>query len=883
MSFNKALRFYSEAATLTYIGGLAALFFAPKQSVYDEVLESSPAIIEQSLSLAVEYTEILRGIEKVHYTRLISAMKPLSAPHNTKTRNIAKADLDELSRNLTDIDTFADVLKDREKTLPFHSAHGVKEEYRLIPKADLEIVLANAMKRGAIHHVPRIDESKMVVLESKDTTIRVFDALLDTSHLVTSFGAKFERQQERLDRLLIKKGGQRLTPEDALDQTEKVMLFTLLGYGSFCLAMNRFWTPIMAIPKIPGAKSIFWPTVIIAAQFVLNQYSLSQLTNKRMTIAEDKSIYSSYFNPSNGQNNADVMPSLMEGMMGIFGIDEDELAELDDSMPAEIPFVWHGATLRDPFTAERLTIHLILRPLFEEYIFRVVLFTRLMACGGVVPAMVFTPVIYACAVTNTTYDLRAPICHLTPEHAFAMNLLDGLTLSAVYWMTGSYAVAAVVNMSTSMTFLKAEYITRGDFIRETLSLWPTLRSLLCIPALQMHATQQLSALLRKQKILPDVSGVTEKHGEPSHDVKLLAKTAIDHFGSLNRANERDRESVRSGEVKEEGEGKIDAAQQSGSEERMSAVGEMLKVGKKNAIPSSDKEAKVMSPEDVYAFTESLHHAAHVLAKEQVSKELYTFLNVDYAHDRVRTHNQRHYSYALSLPLPMTGVRRSDFMRTYILLADPHGMTEKQFERYVATQLLELRHRYKGGTDIDLVKKQLTKWERMADPSYTPYTYLSEQQNVAEADAEFLDLIDSVYSSFLNKLQVDAVLFGVWRSSVFLDDLAGRRSTPEDSREFKADLKEWMTHAYARSFEDSLLAFGLTPVRFNRLMQLYQEKDEHRKRTQAKARRQGEGEGKGSGPCAAVVLKNNWEEYFKGDLFKKKIYDIVDPFGGKKGR
>ena len=892
MSVNTAMRFFNEAAPLICIGGYAALFFAPKQSVYDEVLESSPAIIEQSLSLAVEYTGILRGIEKVHYSRLVSALKPLSAPHNTKTRKIAQADLDELSRNLSNIDTFADVLKDREKTLPFHSGLSVKEEFRLIPKADLDIVLSNAMKRGVVHHVPRTDESKMVVLDTKDSVIRVFDILLDTSHLVTSFGSKFERQQERLDRLLIKKGGEMLSPEDAVNQTGKTMLFTLLGYGSFCLAMNKFWTPIMVVPRmLPAVKGLLIPTIIMSAHLLYNHYTLSILSTKRMPIAEDKSIYSSYFNPFNGQNTTDTLPSLIDGLIDVFGITDEELLEVEESSAAEIPFVWHGATLRDPFTQERLYIHLFLKPLYEEYIYRVLLFTRLMACGGVVPAMVVTPLIYAYNTTNTPYDLRAPICHLTPENAFVMNAIDGLTLCALYWLTGNYMVAVLVNISISTTFLRAEFITRGDFIRETLSMWPTIQSLLRFPAFNMNMTQKCLAMFRKQRLLSDVSGVTEKYGEPTNDVKLLARTAIEHFGSMSRNGGG--ESVRSQEGEGEGEGMreskngtADVAQHTHTE-NISTLERIKKAGIDSmayVTSSKEEEVKVMTPEDAYVFTESLHHAAHVLAKEQVSKEMYAFLYVDYADDKVRTHHQRHYSHALFLPLPKSGLRRSDFMRAYIRQEYPNGLTEKQFEKYVATQLIELRQRYKGGTDIDLIKKQVTKWERMADPSYTPYTYLSEQDNVPEADGEFLDLIDSLYSFFLNKLQVDAVLFGVWRSSTFLDDLAGRRSTPEDSREFKADLKEWMTHAYARSFEDSLLAFGLTHVRFNNLLQLYQEKDNLRK----KAQRGGQGEGEGGGsevakPCAAVELKNTWEEYFKSDLFQKKIYDIVDPFGGRKGR
>lgn len=216
------------------------------------------------------------------------------------------------------------------------------------------------------------------------------------------------------------------------------------------------------------------------------------------------------------------------------------------------------------------------------------------------------------------------------------------------------------------------------------------------------------------------------------------------------------------------------------------------------------------------------------------------------------------------------------MQTYLNTMHPKGLTALELVRLITAILL-----FEAGNDIkprnlQRLGKDMIKWEINSTPSD------QGKKEDSKIDEEFLDLIDNIYKTRLNKLLIEATLFGVWRSSTFVDDLAGRKTVPEDVNRFKAELLEWMTYANKRATNYSLQAYGLTPLRFEKLLKMHDQKDARKRKDKGEVGGEGgvESGGEESGP--ASKLCQQWESYFAGEMYEKKIYAIVDPFGGGRG-
>jgi hypothetical protein len=891
------LRIVTESAAILLVGAAAAKVCTPSKEYYESIEKFSAPVLEQSQSLAVEFSEVMTRMETLLYSRL-TIQTNRHVPLKGKSRKIDQRDLEEFCRNITNDETHTDESHERPTAMPDSPSHKVVPNFRLIPVVDLERVTTVALRRALILKIQRAKELNEEDLGT-EAVVDVLDGIQEASQLVKSFSMRFEKQQQRLQRVINKGTAALLSPDDALYESRKRFLATAVGYGFFCKSMDKFWPNKSPIPMV---RPPLYAAMIMLPLGAIFHYSCTSLylhnvhpfKSSHLIVAEDKSIYSTYFNPSslldNTTNNKSqssfpkdrdpFSKGLMVGIYQLLGMreeDEDDDEEEDDdrNKPAEIPLVWHAGTLRDPFTLQRCSLHLIEKPILDEVLFRYVLLTRLVACGwGVGPAVFFSSYAYASFVTGTCYDLRAMMCHLTTDEAFSMNFISGISLSMMYLYAGGIG-APLLNFVIAVNYMISELSERGDIIKEKSAIWPVIQEYMKYDAAAYHATMKFLHMLKKlkaavEKKFDKEKAVSESMGKSKEVVAIeeLAAAVIEAYGT----KESDRAvpaTEAAGSEKKSGESDVVNITRRGSSRDIVKKREKEREIERAKLASAAKVPKekeiVMTPDDVYDFLESALFAVTKIDRIQRLKrdqgEMTDFLTVDYS--AIPGGRQRHYSFVHALPEASECLRREDYLKPYVYMLYPKGMTQSQFVDFISCHLSLLKLN-PDPFEIEIWKNEILKWERQGAPSQSPGE-IGDEAPEGEEDADFLNLIDGVYRSVLYRLETDAVLFGVWRSSAFLDDLAGRRTTPEDMVALKADLQEWMSYSYNRATADALVTYGLTPRRFNRLLRLYEDKERLRRTPE-------------QGPGPSVVLRWQWEDYLTGIVFKKRVLEIINPFG-----
>lgn len=895
------LRIVTESVAILVIGAAAAQVSTPKKKYYEEIEKFSAPVVKQSQSLAIEFSEVIHKMETVIYSRLTIQTNRSHVPLKGKSRKIDQRDLEEFCKNLTNDETETDESHERATSMPDSPSHKVVPNFRLIPEADLERVTAVALRRALIRKIQKSKELKEEDLGT-EAVIEVLDGIQEASQLVKSFSMRFEKQQQRLQRVIDKGNAALLSPTDALVESVARNIATSVGYVAFIIYMNKHWPNKAPVP-IARPRPPLYAVMIMLPLGAIFHYSCTSLyllnarpfKSSHLIVSEDKSIYNTYFNPSSlsessthrshtlAPNDRDPFTmSLLVGLyelLGIRGEDEDEDDE-DWNKPAEIPAVWRGGTLRDPFTLQRCGMHLIEKPVHDEILFRYLLLNRLVACGwGVLPAVILSSCAYASYVTGTFYDLRAMMCHLTTDEAFAMNFISGVSLAMVYLYVG-VGGSVLLNVVISGYYILSELGERGDIIKEKSEIWPVIQEYMKYDAAMYHASLNLVHMLKKlrgavEKKLDKeiVASVSLSKSKEVTAVEDLAAAVIEAYGAKAKEGDRVMRAEIAGFEKKSVEPEVVDTSQGDSkwarvmkalkDSRIEKEKERAKAAKSSIEVPTDKDI-VMSPDEVYDFVESALFAATKIDRIQRLKRdegvMADFLVVDY--NAVPGGRQRHYSFVHALPEASAGLRREDYLKPYVSMLYPKGMTHSQFVEFISSHLALLQLD-KDPFEIEIWKNEIIKWERQGAPSQSPGE-TGDEALEGEEDADFLNLIDAVYKSVLYRLETDAVLFGVWRSSAFLDDLAGRRTTYQDMEALKADLQEWMYYSYKRATADALVTHGLTPGRFNRLLRLYEDKERLRRTPE-------------EGPGPSEALRRQWEDYLTGQVFKKRVLEIINPF------
>ena len=855
MSSYSTIKFLTEVGGFMAVGAISKFLFAPQQKEYDNFAKASEDIVEQSHSLSIELAEIIKRLDGIHNPKILGAIMHDSELSSKRQRNIATRDLDEFSRNIMLGHDNIEFPEDDDKLMPDSPSHKVIEKYRLISAPDLDKIATAAAIRSRVRQRGRRAKLAKEDLVA-DAMIETIDAISDTSFLVSNLTETFQKQHERLHRCLEKKAAEMISPAEAFRNTATLLSFNVVGYGAFCFAMDKYWprTPNAIVPKlIPNPKllSIAVPFIVLL-HYTINRLAVnmsSSVDNSMLIVAEDKSIYSTYFNPTDNTPQIVVyeesdLNDAFDSFFAILGYDADDSEKANEKMekPYEIPLVWPLATLRDPFTSERLSMNLLIKPLYDEYMFRVLLMTRLAACGGIASAILASSLIYASEMLDSIYDLRAMMHHLNVVDAHNLNLIAGMTLSFLYYTTGSVFPSVMYNAFNSGYYMFMEYQCRGDIIKEASASY---HKNITVPlSFFTIYPYYLPLIVSTFGLFPPVTGILDYPSKPTAEVKQLTETLIGVYGTQPL--------------------KKDA--KNGKDESKSY--------------SSTKKDIVVSPEQAYDIIQSLQHATSERQGFTPRKHVCGFMKAEYASKTVKLEHCKHYSYVRALPPSKLDILRGELLQNYLHAMFPKGLSALELVRLVTAFLL-----FEAGNDtkarnLQRLGKDMIKWETNATSSN------EGKKDDSKIDEEFLDLIDNMYKTRLNKLLIEATLFGVWRSSTFVDDLAGRKTVPEDVKRFKAELLEWMTYANQRATNQSLQAYGLTPLRFEKLLKMYDQKHAWKRQDKGKVGVKGEVGGEGveggeeSGP--ASKLCQQWESYFAGEMYEKKIYAIVDPFGGGRG-
>lgn len=110
--------------------------------------------------------------------------------------------------------------------------------------------------------------------------------------------------------------------------------------------------------------------------------------------------------------------------------------------------------------------------------------------------------------------------------------------------------------------------------------------------------------------------------------------------------------------------------------------------------------------------------------------------------------------------------------------------------------------------------------------------------------------------------------------MYLDKLAGRKALEADLQGYNKDLKEWLVSGNNRSTRNALEGVGLTLRRFRGLIRKYEEKDGYGEGLERKVVNENLGKGNVS---EVRMLREQWESYFSGPLFDRRLREITNPF------
>ena len=815
-------------------------------------------LFAQSRSLEAEFSEILSAVESVYYSKL-------AAPHNSRQsgreRIISKADLDEFRWNITSHNTYFDELCLIKKSNSPLLSRKVIEKYRAVPLSELHKMKTEAtLRKGR----PAISEGVTNVAE-ENSVIDVLQTVVDVNILIKKYSTKFNQQQLRVERELMKRKSQACSPDEAAYEESTVLLQSFVGYTVFAW-IRSISNPVQFAKRFSFAYGGLFGCYLFLAHNVvekmicgLNQDLFGFDTTIRRGYDDDNKntfLYTNFFYPSYDPINMKIIPGL-DLNDDVDGESEDEdanenyldlfrnsfIGDIDDDDVdghLSIPPIWPGGTVDDPFTFERMRLNLFEKPVFNEIIFRSILFTRLASIGGIVPAGIVTTIIHAIYFTDSNYDVASKLNHLTTTNALIKNLITSGILTLMYVYTGNIYFTILLNCAFQSNSLLQEFHSRGDLIKEKLKIWPYLKEMMLIDTVLSHYHLYPRYYLVKYGILKDINGVT-KNGQPTQIMKEAVNSVIENFSTVKN-NEIDNKYV------------------------------------KNDI--EDKNTIRMSANDLYDFLESFYYVIHK-NKLPGEKNLFThitnlkFFSIAYP-DEVKTVHQEHYSCTNKLPPNSYGLRREDYLRDYLIYIYPNGLTKYEVEEYLLLLFTTMAHMSKEPIDIKKIINETMKWEMLA-----------KNKETNNNNEEFLDLMQMVHIGFLNRIEVEAVKFGIWRSAALLEELAGRRADADDIRNFQEKLGEWMKYGNKRAEIDALLDLGLTTERYVKLLKLFFEKDKNGTNDNNSNNHTNKIKNKVKENMKIIVndnemvkLKKEWDQYFTGPLFRKRIHHIVNPFGGK---
>ena len=225
---------------------------------------------------------------------------------------------------------------------------------------------------------------------------------------------------------------------------------------------------------------------------------------------------------------------------------------------------------------------------------------------GTVPAGIVTSILQAIYFTDSTYDVASKLNHLTIGDAAIKNLITNGLLTIMYVYTRNIYLTMLLNCAFQSNSILQEYHSRGDIIKENLQIWPYVKGMMLIDAVQSHYCLYPRYYLIKYGILKDIDGITEK-GQPTQIMKGIVNSIIENFSTLKTKGKNNE-------------------------------------NRKNDI--DDENTIKMSANDLYDFLESFYYVLH---KNKLSDEkgLFThitnlnFFRIEYP-EEVKTVHQDHY-------------------------------------------------------------------------------------------------------------------------------------------------------------------------------------------------------------------------------------------------
>lgn len=851
-------RFCVEIAAFTTAGIIASQFaYTPTE---ESIKQSSPALFEQSQSLEAEFNEILSHIESIYYSKLAATNEDSQF---SKTRIIAQADLDEFRRNITDEFNLFDEFCDRKESMLSSSQSKVIEEYRVVPLSELKQMKLDAAKRKKYPKIWLQGIGRVKIREEKEKSVIVdtLQTMVDIDNLVKKYAYKINQQELRIERAISKAATQLKSTDDAANDEIMSRTIMLVGYGSMTILLDSFFKDKIVVTfqrrrfffGLCGCylfytfflKESYWKTSKSYLSLVDN-YENSHIDNNYY---ENKNtfLYKKYFYPSDGVINrinktldiTDDTENENENYVdSLFDYFIEDNTYYDDNL--SMPSIWIGATSTDPFTLTRLKLNMITKPIFDDAMFRMLLFSRLSSYCGNSPALIATSIIYAIYYTDSMYDITSKLNHATVIEAFMNNFRNGGFIIYLYSYTGNIFLSIFANVAIQVNSLLQEYSSRSDLIKEKLEIWPYLKKIMLLHSVSTYYLLCMKCSIIKNGFAPDFNGVTENKGEPTQGIKNLINSLIENFSTID---------IKKNKINNENE-------------------------------NDNKNVIKLTTNDMYDFIESFYYVTNkkTLFKDVNRNLLINKFPLAYPKEINPTHHS-HYSYTNNLPPNSYGLRREDYLKDLLNYLYPNGLTIKNIEFFLL--LLFIDATYGENVDVKKISDEIMKWEKLANSKLNNnkngnndinnnhdknYEHGSKVPN----DDDFLDLMQMIYTGFLNRVEVESVKFGIWRSAGLLERLAGRKANAHDIREYQKELGEWMIYANKRAEIDALLAVGITPHRFAKLLKLYDKKynnNDYKDNNGVLITNENE----------IGKLRNEWKDYFAGPLFRRRIHRIVDPF------
>lgn len=887
---------------------------ATPRKVIDVIEQPFKRIIDQKQSQKSEYKAIVADIKSKTSSQLSSIMKIESSK-----RPINDEDVEELLGNLfTSKNITKDILKDdasekEEEDVMFRAAFGrrsdasnrkddFQEVYRVLSDAEKQAMIANIDAPGSA-------VGSTILTRVLSLSAQKHSALINLTE-------RFMELEQMLDQSFDGKLAEHISPFDAFSADLSVVMGTLAGACASAAASHRFmvwaaqkgqlWaagynaannlsslglSDLYASVKIrsekakhffdSSIKSYFsirstipnmyrmFPSVFLFILFytIASDFNdLCSLSKERELLALDDQLQQYPSLASIGlwspQKYIELIKPQCEWMGEV--VDDEEVCVL-------APKIWPGATAADPFGPWRIAMQLVSSPVFDNVIYRGIVFNRLLTVVGTSSPSVLWAHVLSAIVTSANADERVNLMTvfnipISESVLFGISIVQAIGMQMLYKATGSLLACCALSSASNAALLAYEFCTREDFVKQHSWLFKAateLEAWLLQPffsprlSLQSIISWQLFEYRKSRIFSAALSMVNSKRPDEASGI----------YASDITEDQIDNLAIRIMEVY--------ASSYDPPEEKGQRAGSTF--GSIPTLHARSLSERRLASRDIVNLLVAIE-AAIVRADRRPIREIsmfagnFNFRTADSWNGENIVMQRCILDSFLRTQRPdlRSAMRASEFSAHQIYRSQPLSanksagknqfLSESQSDRALYDELmlnatiLAVERTYPSGLSLDELGGVLRHvlW-RAVEPTvlldYNEFVRSLFTWYDLESVEPFLDLLEGMYTRLHSTYTKEAHLFTRVNLDDFQCELAGRAINVQDIMKLDRKMKVHIDAALTREGMSYLHSLGLTPMAFSRLLVRYKSRYED---------------------CSK--LDREWREYLESPSFQRSYLD-----------